>query len=134
MTFLAKQSYIQLIMIGTIHVHFSTLTDGHRMTASGIPNSENIRQFKYDHHLAKPSRARFHADQTNVRIRMVHVANGQTSEMVYRWLARSRDPVNSRIRKGGLSNVRWDMPRDIVENVVFLILLWQNIQLDMYLG
>lgn len=115
--------------------HFlNTDRNGHRMTASGTPSSENIRQFKYDHHLAKPSRARFHGDQINVRIRMVHIANGQTSEMVYRWLARNRDPVNNWIRKGGFSKVRWDMPKNVVEKVVFLILLWHNIQLDMCLG
>ena len=42
--------------------------------------------------------------------------------------------MGNRIRKGGPSKEWWDMPRNVVEKVVFLILLQRNMQLDMRLG
>jgi len=96
--------------------------------------SENIYQFEDDHHLTMASRTRLHGDQINLRSGMMHIANGQTSEILYRWLARTRDPMSSRIMKVGLSKERWDMLRNVVEKVVFLILLRRNMKLNMYLG
>ena len=93
--------------------------------------SENIYQFEDNHHSTTASRTRLHGDQINLRSGMVHVANGQTSEILSRWLTRSRDPMSSRIRKGRLNKEWWDMLRNVVEKVMFLILLWRNMQLDM---
>jgi len=97
-------------------------------------SSENIYQFEDDHNSTMASRTRLHGDQINLRSGMAHVANGQTPEVLSRCLTRSRDLMSSRIRKGGLSKERWDMLRNVVEKVVFLILLRRNMQLDMYSG
>ena len=73
--------------MGTIHDRpfLNTLKgDPPLVTVSRTPNSEIIRQFKYDHHLAKPGGARLHADQPNMRTRVVHVANGQSTEISHR--------------------------------------------------
>jgi hypothetical protein len=88
--------------------------------------SEDIYHFEDDHHSAMASRTRLHGDQINLRSGMVHVANGQTSEILSHWLTRSRDPMSCWVRKGGLSKEWWDMLRNVVEKVVFLILLWRK--------
>ena len=96
--------------------------------------SEDIYHFEDDHYLTMASCTWLHGDEVNLRSGIVHVANGQTSEILYSWLAKSGDPMNNRVRKGGLGKVRWDMLGNVFENVAFLILLWRNMQLDMCLG
>ncbi len=43
---------------------------------------ENMRQFKYDHHLAVASDTWFHGDQIDLRVGTVQVANSQSSEIL----------------------------------------------------
>jgi hypothetical protein len=96
--------------------------------------SEDVYHFEDDHYLTMASRTWLHGDEINLRSGMAHVANGQTSEILYCWLAKSRDPMSNRVGKGGLGKARWDMLGNVFKNVVFLILLWRNMQLDMCSG
>ena len=76
------------------------------MTKPGMA-SEEIRHFKYDHHLILASGAWFHANHINVRIWMVQITASKSAEVLCRWLTRSGSPLGRWIRKGGLSGA-WD--------------------------
>lgn len=96
---------------------------------------ENIRQFKFDHHLAVASDAWFHGDQIDMRVGTVQVANGQSSEILRCWLSGSRDPIGKWIGKRGLSGELWGTLRNVANKRGNpLILLRRNIESDLYVG
>jgi hypothetical protein len=69
------------------------------------------------------SNARFHADRTNLRVRMMQVTTGESSEVLCRWLTRDRDPWGKWIGKCGLSRAWCDVTRRIAHKGMFAILL-----------
>ena len=77
--------------------------------------------------------ALFHTDHTNLRIRMVPITTGESSEILWSRLVGSRDIVNKRMRKGHLRGVWYHMLGNVAKGATFLIHLWRNI-LKTFLG
>src|SRR6266851_8337219 len=95
--------------------------------------SEEIGHFKHDHHFISPSRARFHPNHFNLRIRMVHTTAGKSSEIFYGWLAKRVRVVSRCLRKGGLGRAWYNgSPRSIAQKVVSLVVLRGSVQLEIY--
>jgi hypothetical protein len=69
------------------------------------------------------SSVRLHADHANLRVRMVQVTTGESSEILCHWLARNRDPVSKWIGKRSLSRAWCDMLRRVAKKGMFSILL-----------
>jgi hypothetical protein len=56
--------------------------------------SKEIYHFKYDHHLIATSGAWCHENHINLCTRMLHVAAGKASEILFPWLAESGGQVS----------------------------------------
>ena len=69
------------------------------------------------------SSARFHADHTNLRVRMMQVTTGKSPEILCCWLTGNRDPVSKWIGERSLSRARCDILRRVADKGMFSILL-----------
>ena len=65
--------------------------------------SENIIRLEDDHYFKSTSGQCLHADDTNLRIGMVHVTTGKSSEIFCSSLVGGRDPANKWVRKAALN-------------------------------
>jgi hypothetical protein len=88
-------------------------------TKNGL-RSEYIVRLEYDHYFKPTRSARFHADHFNLRIRVVQITNGESSEIFCSCSIRSRYPVNKkRMSKGGVNRVWRIVLRNVTEGVTF---------------
>jgi hypothetical protein len=89
----------------------------------GKKTASEIRRLEYDCHFNLASSASFHSDHSNLCIGMVQIMTGEPSEIVCSCLRRvwGRDPMNKRIRKGGLNKAWCKVRRNLTKGVVFLI-------------
>ena len=86
--------------------------------------SEYICDFKCDNHLISASGAWFHANHINLRIGVMHITAGESSEIFCRWLAKTL--LSRWIKEGDLDRVLYNTLRTIVEEVVSFVSLQQE--------
>jgi len=82
----------------TAVTHIDALPAHNAVRERGSPRramtSKEIYHFEYDHHLISTSGAWFHENHINLCTRMLHVAVGKASEILFPWLAESGGQVN----------------------------------------
>src|SRR5260221_14428004 len=92
--------------------------------------SEKIRNFKYNHHPISTSGPWLHANQIDLRIRVMYVTAGEPSEVLGYWLAGCGSLLNRWIEEGELVGVWYNILRlrAIAPKVIFLVLLRQRVK------
>jgi hypothetical protein len=64
--------------------------------------SENTIRLENDHHFKSTGGQCLHADDTNLRIGVVHITTGKSPKIFCSSVVGRRDPVNKWVRKGSL--------------------------------
>jgi hypothetical protein len=76
-------------------------------------------QSEDDHYFKSTHGARFHADHINLCVGVLQITTGELSQVFCSCLGGGRDPVDKRMRKGGLNRVRCIMLRNVAKGVTF---------------
>ena len=86
--------------------------------------ASEIWRLEHDRHFNSTGGARFHSDHTNMCIGVVQIVTGKSSKIFCSYLGGrvgGRDPMNERIRKGGLNKVWSNVRRNVAKGVMSLI-------------
>ena len=91
--------------------------------AGSTHRPEDIYNFKHNNHHISPGGAWFHANHINLRIGVVHIMAGESSEILCRWLAKAL--LSQWVERGDLDGVWYNNLRTIPRKAFSFVSLQQ---------